>query len=267
MEKFDFAGGVAVVTGAASGIGEAMARHAALELGMRVVLADISDASLRRLAQELESKGATVLPLVTDVREPDALDALARQSFNRFGEVNLLVNNAGIEMMGLSWELGAEQWEQLLRVNIHGVVHGARAFLPEMIASGKPCLVANMASVAAVSVAPVQAGYVMSKHAVLAFSECLKLELRMKTSDVHVAAILPGAVRTNIIDSVASPKEALAAEHHREMLALMEKHGIAADEAAARIFTQLQAGKFWVSPHPEMLRELAGNRADVLSSI
>lgn len=267
MTAIDLAGGVAVITGAASGIGRAMAQHAVRKLSMRVVLADISAEALQGFASELTSDGGDVLPVVTDVTDPRALDELARKSFSKFGKVSLLLNNAGIELLGYSWELPIEQWEKLLKVNIHGVVHGARAFLPKMIASGERCIVANMASIASVSIAPMQAGYVMSKHALLAFSECLRVELQMQQAGVQVSAILPGPVKTGIFDELDKPAGTDVAKYQQEMMSLLEQDGMPADEAAARIFVQLQQGEFWISTHPEMMRELAHKRATMLSDL
>lgn len=265
MAITDLNGGVAVITGAASGIGEALARYAVQELGMKVVLADISEASLARVANELAAGGAEVLAVVTDVSQPEALDNLADQAFAKFGQVNLLVNNAGIEMLGFSWEIPADQWEKILNVNIHGVVHGVRAFLPRMLESGEPGIVANLSSLAGVSIAPIQASYIMSKHAVLSFSECLHLELAMKQAPIQVSAILPGPVKTRIFAAVEEAAEPAVAEHRQQMIDMLEANGMTADDAAATIFQQLQAGQFWVSTHPEMTEALAQQRAVSLS--
>ena len=107
MENVKLDGGVAVITGAASGIGAAMAHHAVQQLGMKVVLADISQAALDRVSAELTALGGDVIAVATDVSKPEALDALADKAFGRYGRVNLLVNNAGIELLGFSWELSA----------------------------------------------------------------------------------------------------------------------------------------------------------------
>ncbi|RLQ21362.1 SDR family NAD(P)-dependent oxidoreductase [Seongchinamella sediminis] len=267
VENVKLVGGVAVITGAASGIGAAMARYAVQELGMKVVLADISRAALDRASAELAALGGDVLSVATDVSKPEALDALADRAYGQYGQVNLLVNNAGIELLGFSWELPASQWEQLLGVNIHGVVHGVRAFLPRMIASAEPAIVANLSSIAGISIAPLQASYVMSKHAVLAFSECLQLELAMKQASIQVSAVLPGPVKTKIFAALDEATDPAVAEHHRQMVELLDRNGMGPEEAAETIFHQLQDGQFWVSTHPELTRAMAQQRGHSLSCL
>ena len=266
-ENNSLKGGVAVITGAASGIGEALARHAVQQLNMKVVLADISEQALNRVATDLTAVGGDVLPIVTDVSNPADMDKLADKTFSHYGSVKLLVNNAGIEMLGFSWEIAADQWEKILNVNIHGVVHGVRAFLPKMIESGEPCIVANMSSLAGVSIAPIQASYVMSKHAVLAFSECLHLELAIKQAKVQVSAVLPGPVKTKIFETVDEAVEPAVAAHRQQMIELLDQNGMSAEEAAETIFRQLRGGQFWVSTHPEITQAMARQRADSLSNL
>ncbi|MEP5566839.1 MAG: SDR family NAD(P)-dependent oxidoreductase [Halioglobus sp.] len=265
--KITWQGGVAVITGAASGIGEALAHEAALQMGMKVVLADIDESGLDRVTADLISQGAEVLAVVTDVADAASVVRLAEKTFEHFGSVRLLVNNAGIETLGFSWEIPPAQWEKILGVNIHGVVNGVNAFAPRMIASGEPCVIANMASIAAISIAPIQASYVMSKHAVLAFSECLHLEMEMKSSAVQISAILPGPVKTQIFESVGEQTSPVAAQHRQQMMDLLDNNGITAQEAAQMIFRQLAAGDFWVSTHPEMTQMMAAQRARHLSSL
>jgi NADP-dependent 3-hydroxy acid dehydrogenase YdfG len=127
-----FGGNVAVITGASSGIGAGLARHAA-QLGMRLVLADIAADRLREFAGTLPGE---VLPVATDVSDPAAVEALAEAAYARFGTVDMLVNNAGIMAFGWSWEIPAERWDAMLRVNIGGAVNGIRAFVPRMLEQG-----------------------------------------------------------------------------------------------------------------------------------
>lgn len=260
-------GGVAVITGAASGIGEALARHAASELNMQVVLADIDRTGIERVAAELTSQGCSALPIQTDVTEPASLDRLAQQTLDHFGTPRLLVNNAGIETLGWSWEIPAAQWEKTLNVNIHGVVHGVRAFMPAMLAAGQPCIVANLSSLAGVCTTPIQTSYVMSKHAVLAFSECLQLEMQLKAAPVQIAAIMPGPVKTRIFASLDAATDPYVASHLNDMERMLEQNGMEPGEAASVIFDQLAAGKFWVSTHPEMVQGMAAVRAAQLSAL
>lgn len=261
-----FKGGVAVITGAGSGIGEGLARQAS-KLGMQVVLADIAGDRVEALATELRSQGGEALPVVTDVSDPAALDRLAELTHARYGDVSLLINNAGIETLGFSWEIPAAIWEKTLGINIHGVIHGVRAFAPRMISSGKPAYIANVASIGALGMMPVQAPYILSKHAVLSFSECLYLEMQLKKASIHVSAVLPGPVATRIFqDSEGLPDPIV--KHHREVMnAMLKEVGITPVEAGARILEQIAAGQFWVSTHPEITAPMAQARAAHLNGL
>lgn len=259
-----FHGGVAVITGAGSGIGEALARHA-ISLGMKVVLADIAGPRIEALAAEITSAGGEALPVVTDVSDPAALDRLAQVTADTFGDVRLLINNAGIETLGFTWEIPAAMWEKTLNINIHGAIHGVRAFAPRMLASGKPAYIANVASIGALGMMPVQTSYVLSKHAILSFSESLFLEMQLKNAPIQVSVIMPGPVATRIFkdsDGVSDP----VVLHHREMMkAMLEQAGIEPKQAAELIFAQLAEGKFWVSTHPEITASMAEARAAYLT--
>ena len=259
-------GGVAVITGAGSGIGAALARHAA-ELGMKTVLADIDSDRIRAVAAEIQSAGGHALPVYTDVSDPQALDALADTVFETFGQVTLLVNNAGIETLGVTWEIPAASWDKTLAININGVIHGVRAFAPRMIAAGHRAFIANTCSVGALGTMPVQTPYILSKHAVLAFSECLYLEMQLKQAPIHVSAIMPGPVATSIFADSATTADASSHHHRQVMQDMLASQGISATEAARLILPRIAAGEFWVSTHPQMTREMAQQRADHLAGL
>jgi len=259
-------GGVAVITGAGSGIGEGLARHAA-ELGMKVVLADIAQDRIETVAADIIATGGTALPVVTDVSNPAELDALADTTYAHYGNVKLLINNAGIETLGLSWEIPAATWEKTLNINIHGVIHGVRAFVPRMIAAGETAYIANTSSVGGLGMMPVQTSYILSKHAVLSFSECLYLEMKLKQLPIHVSAVLPGPVSTRIFEDSQASGDALS-NHHRAMMAgMLAASGMSSLEAARLILPKIAAGEFWVSTHPEMTSEFANNRAKYLAAL
>jgi len=261
-----FKGGVAVITGAGSGIGEGLARLAAKQ-GMRVVLADVAMERAEKVAEEIRADGAEALAVHTDVSEPEALDRLAAITHETFGDVTLLINNAGIETLGFVWELPASVWEKTLNINIHGVIHGVRAFAPRMLASGKRAWIANTSSIGGLGMMPIQTSYVVSKHAILSFSECLYLEMQVKKAPIHVSAILPGPVATRIFEDSKTGEDPVNARHREIMRTMLKSDGISGYEAAERILPQIAEGRFWVSTHPETTREFASNRARHLAGL
>jgi NAD(P)-dependent dehydrogenase (short-subunit alcohol dehydrogenase family) len=260
-----FAGGVAVITGAGSGIGEGLA-HTAASIGMRVVLADVAADRIERVAADIRAAGGQVLPVPTDVSDPAALDRLAAITHEHYGDVRLLVNNAGIETLGLSWDIPAAIWEKAIRINVLGVIHGVRAFAPRMLTAGKPACIANVASVGAFGMMPEQSPYMVSKHAVLSFTECLYLEMQLQQKPVQVSVVLPGPVNTRIFADAPTGKDAAAvAKHRATMMGMLQQHGMTGREAADIIMAGLAAGDFWVSTHPEMTAQMAGARAQHLA--
>jgi NAD(P)-dependent dehydrogenase (short-subunit alcohol dehydrogenase family) len=192
-------GRTAVVTGAASGIGRALARRCAAS-GMRVVLADVEAAPLSEAARELEKQGAQALAVVTDVSRPADVEALAARAEEAFGAVHLVCNNAGVFAGGLSYETPLSDYEWVFAVNVWGVLHGLRTFVPRLLAQGEGHVLIT-ASMAALTATPFAAPYVMSKHAVLALAESLHLELRARSAPVGVSVVCPEMIRTGIGES------------------------------------------------------------------
>lgn len=255
-----FSGGVAVITGAGSGIGSGLARRAG-QLGMTVVAADINAASAQSTADAIVAAGGKAEALVVDVSRPDELDRLADHVFGTHGAVRLLVNNAGIETIGYSWEIPAARWEATLNVNIHGVVHGVRAFAPRMIEHGERAWIANLSSIGGFSVMPAQTAYIMTKHAVEAFSECLYLEMELAGAPIHVASVIPGMLKTGIFDAAGGTGEPAAASSHRQkMFEMMRDYGMDLDEGCRVILEQIAEGKFWVHTQPEMSQQVLEGR-------
>jgi NAD(P)-dependent dehydrogenase (short-subunit alcohol dehydrogenase family) len=191
------AGKVAVITGAASGIGLGVAQALAAE-GMRVALADVDVPRLDDEVAALRATGVDVIGVETDVADPGSVDALAARVTNRYGGTNLLCNNAGIIRTGRSWEISLDDWDRVLRVNLWGVLHGIRSFVPAMLASGEPGHVVNMGSMASVAPVPGIAPYNTSKHGVLALSETLERELEALGAPIGVTTVFPGRVQTRL---------------------------------------------------------------------
>jgi NAD(P)-dependent dehydrogenase (short-subunit alcohol dehydrogenase family) len=254
-----FGAGLAVITGAGAGIGAGLATKLA-SLGMTVVVADISADRAAATASSITEAGGKAHPIVADVADPDEMDRFAQTVQNRFGQVRILINNAGIETVGFTWEIPADRWDATLNINIHGVVHGCRAFLPGMIASGQECWVANLASVGGFGQMPIQTSYIMSKHAVQSFTECLALEINLIGAPVHVSSIIPGMVRTRIFDATAADQGPIAVAHRTIMRETMAAHGMDLDKACERIVDQLAAGAFWISTQPRMTQMFLDKR-------
>ena len=193
----DFAGKVAVITGAASGIGRAIADQC-VALGVKTVLADVEQAALDRAGSDLQARGGTVLCVRTDVSKRSDVEALAEKAYDAFGQVHLLFNNAGIGAGGVAWEATWNDWEWAIGVNLWGVINGIKVFLPRMIAQQTKCHVVNTSSGAGLIAGAGSAPYVTTKHAVVALSENLYLGLAQRKSPIKVSVLCPGTTRTNI---------------------------------------------------------------------
>ena len=265
--KEAFAGGTAVITGAGSGIGEGLARCAA-ELGMNVVLADVAGDRIEKVAAEIAAAGGTALPVVTDVTDRMAIERLADAAYDHFGSVRLVINNAGIETIGYSWEIPAEVWDRVLAINVSGVVHGSRIFAKRMVEAGEPAFIANVASIGSLGMMPTQAPYMMSKHAVLSFTECLFLEMQLKGAPIHVSAVLPAQVATRIFEDAPADRQSGFVEKQRTMMnAMLEQMGLTPMAAGKIILEGIAVKQFWVSTHPETTAHMAKGRADYLAAL
>lgn len=212
----EFGNKTAVVTGAASGIGLELARVFA-EQGMNVVLADIEQRSLSQAVDAVSELGARAIGVPTDVGSGDSVAALCRASVERFGSVQVLCNNAGVYTGGQLWEQTEDDYEWLMRVNQWGIIHGLRHFVPQMISQGDDCHIVNTASMAALCTLPFAGIYHMTKHAVLALSECLYHELTMTAQQIAVSCLCPESVDTGIADSSRNRPADLGDENITEM--------------------------------------------------
>ncbi len=187
---------VAVVTGAASGIGRALSARLGAE-GMKLVLADVEAEPLEHAARELEETGVETLAVRTDVARADSVSALAERALHRFGAVHVVCNNAGVFAGGLSWQAPVSDYEWVLGVNVWGVIHGIRTFVPILMQQDEGHVV-NTASMAALTSSPLAGAYYMSKHAVLSLSESLFHELSAQAPHVGISAVCPELISTGI---------------------------------------------------------------------
>ncbi len=257
----DLKGKVAVVTGAASRIGKALATRF-VEEGMKVVLADVERDSLREVTREFESAGAEVLPVRTDVVQADDLSALAEATLERFGKVHVLCNNAGVFAGGLCWKAPPSDWEWVLGVNVFGIIHGLRAFVPIFLEQNEPGHIVNTVSMAGLINTPYSGPYNVSKHAAMSLTETLYHELRMNQSPVGVSALCPELVRTGIGRAernrpahLKRPEGTESAEQAfvEETIKTSIETGVDPSRMAARVVEGIRADRFY------LLAEEGGN--------
>lgn len=254
-----FEGKTAVITGAGSGIGRSLA-HAAAAKGMKVVLADINEADLRTVQGELASQGAKTHAKRVNVSSAEEVRALADEAREVFGNVHLLVNNAGVgappERL---WETTLKDWEWVLGVNLRGVIHGVHAFVPAMLEHGEDAHIVNTASIAGLISNSRLNAYGVSKHAVVALSETLHLDLQEVGAKVGVSVLCPAWVKTRIneaqrnrpaaeqvnMDALApTTKQAVAAVQHAA------DTGLAPDLIARLTFEAVEQNIFYILTHP-----------------
>ncbi len=260
MKKFK--GKVAVVTGAASGIGRGFAERCVQE-GMKVVLADVEERALMHTAEELSADGGNVHPVVTDVSDPASIEALAHKTIDAYGKVHLLFNNAGVAAGSTVWESTLADWEWVLGVNLYGVIHGVRTFVPLMLAQDEPCHIVNTASILGLVTALTSSTYNVAKFGVVALSETLYHELALKEAKINVSVLCPAWVNTKILESsrnrpdelqnvgIEEPVLAPEEEQGREAFAQAIAAGLSPQEVADHIFKAIVDEKFYILTHPE----------------
>lgn len=272
MQTFDQR--TAVITGAGSGLGLALARHAA-RLGMNLVLADVQASAAQAAAAELAAQGAKVLALGVDVADAAAMEHLRDATLARFGVPHLLCNNAGVTCGGLIWEHTLAQWQWLLGVNLMGVVHGVRLFTPLMLEAARsdPAYsghIVNSASMAGLLSLPNVGAYTVSKHAVVALSETLYQDLALVTAQVHASVLCPYSVPTGIAQSQqrAGAELAAATPSQKVAAALTElsvsKGRVTAADIADKVFAAVRERQFYIYSHPQALGTVRTRMEDVV---
>lgn len=260
------AGKVAVITGGASGIGLAMARRFGAA-GMALVIADIEPGPLDAAEAALRGEGLEVLAVQTDVADPFQVNALAAAALERFGIVNVVCNNAGVGGGGGILETSLEDWHWVLGVNLYGVVHGLRAFLPHMIEHGDGHVV-NTASVTGLVSTPGMADYNVSKHGVVTLSETLFYELEMMSSTIGVTVVCPAWVRTRIADSDRNRPGGRAelgpiGQRLRDTVAGLTEGGRSPEEVAEQVHDAVIENRFYVLTHKGMLPFIKARHDDI----
>jgi short-subunit dehydrogenase len=252
---------VAVITGAASGIGRCLAECAAQE-GMKVVLADIQEQALARTEADLTANGAAALSVVTDVSKASAIEALAQETLDTFGAVHLLCNNAGVGTASTIWEASIADWDWHIKVNLYGVIHGIRTFVPIMLRQDTECHILNTSSITGIVSYPGLGVYQVTKHGIVALSEALYLELTLCEAKIGVSVLCPGLVDTQIWDCERNRPEDLAARSAGAALAAdaqartegMRRAMASAmppEQVAESAVEGIKAGRFYILTHPD----------------
>lgn len=269
----EFTDKVAVVTGAASGIGRAMAEHFAAE-GMKVVLADIEQNALDEAEAAFRANGATVLAVRCDVSKGADVEALAKKAVDEFGAIHIVCNNAGVvPPAGAVWERTEADWNWVLGANLWGVIHGVRTFVPIMIEQGTEGHVVNTASLAGLVSAPWLGIYNVSKHAVVTLSETLYRELAAVGSQVKVSVLCPAWVTTRLGDADRN-RPAELRNPERDKTAAEEAidqavrgfldSGISTEQVATAVVEAIKEEKLYILTHPESIEAVRARMEDIV---
>ncbi len=270
----EFTGKTAFVTGGASGIGLALGQAFA-KAGMKVMLADVEAAALASAVESLKREGAEARGVGCDVADAASVDRAAQATFDAFGKVHVLCNNAGVAAGGGIDVISLDNWRWVLDVNLMGVVHGIRAFLPRIREQGEGGHIVNTASMAGMNAGLGFSPYVASKFAVVGISEGLAMQLA--PHGIGVSVLCPHFVRTGIGDSgrnrparygeappldPQSPAAALVAE-------LAQRIGEGLDPAAVaeRVLAAIRHDELYVFTHPDMRHAVEGRFAAILAAM
>lgn len=265
----DFQGKVAVVTGAGSGIGRELALACARE-GASVVLADVDERGMAQAAALIAPTGRDTLRVRCDVSKPADIEALADRTYERFGASHLLFNNAGVAVCGPTWTSTAEDWTWIVGINLMGVVHGVRTFVPRMLEQKDACHIVNTASVAGLLSLPGSGAYCVTKHGVVTLSECLRHELRIEGAAIGVSVLCPAFVATGIFESGRNrPKELAATNPLAKPYEEAGRKAVAAGRLSAADVARItldavKADRFYVLPHPKIKAAVESRMRDIL---
>jgi NAD(P)-dependent dehydrogenase (short-subunit alcohol dehydrogenase family) len=270
------AGRVAVVTGAASGIGRALA-EAFATAGSAVVVADLDGAEAEVVAALIRKRGGDAEAITVDVSDAAAVDALAAATLERFGRVDVLCNNAGVSTFNLMRDQTLDDWRWVFNVNLWGVVNGLQSFMPIMRKQGTPAHIVNTASIAGLMSGIAFIGpYAATKVAVVSISETLAQELQIDGTPISVSVLCPSSVDTNVMESERGRPAELGSEHRTEMaesVRLMIRDsftgptGKTPAAVAEMVLAAIRARRFWIITHPDENAALSTRFADILANV
>lgn len=270
----DFNNKVAVITGAASGIGYGLAVHCARK-GMKLVLADIEGNALSKTLSEMKVAGAEATAVVTDVSKHQEIKALAEKTINTYEKVDLLFNNAGVATGSSLWESSMNDCKWVIDVNFWGVIHCIREFVPIMLEQKTPCHIVNTSSITGLSTYHPSALYQLTKHSIVALSEQLHHDLTLRKAPIKVSVLCPGFVNTQIMDAERNrPEEYLntpsgknrkpGSDEEEQAFRRMIETGMSPLKVAEIVFRAIAEEKFFIFTHPEMKPLIQGRMEDIL---
>ncbi len=263
---------VAVITGAASGIGKGLAMHCA-SLGMKLALADINSQQLASLKDELAAKNVSVITSAFDVVDEEAFAAFAKQTIDTYNSVDMLFNNAGVNVPGVVWELSAADWKWTIDINVIGAANCLRVFVPFMISQDKECSIINTASIAGLLPDSHSHVYSISKFAMVGIAETLNFQLQENGTKVKAFLLCPGYISTDLSNSHA--KRALQYQENSdyqnttdfiERQTRLVKHletGMSVEECVSRTFAGIENDEFYIFTHPEYLPFIEKRAANI----
>jgi len=267
----NFSNKVAVITGSAEGIGKAIALRAATE-GMKLVLVDINPAQLETTVAQIKEQGVDIIGICTDVSDAAAVDALATEVFSKFGNVHLLVNNAGVALAKPVWETTQQDWEWVMGVNLYGVTNSLRAFIPTMLKNDEQGYIVNTASMAGLVSQPGLAAYNASKHAVVTVTEGLHYDLNLRNSKIKVSVLCPFWVKTNIAQAARDRPSVSRLSKDDPVTTKIEaaifkavKRGISVNEVANIVFEAIADERFYILTDLKVLPQIQAQMENILN--
>ncbi|WP_333638053.1 SDR family NAD(P)-dependent oxidoreductase [Tissierella praeacuta] len=271
----DFKGKVAVITGAAHGIGHALAKEAAMK-GMNLVLADIDYDYLKKVEEEVAEIGAEVLSIKVDVTEFEQVKALGDKTIERFGKVDLFFNNAGVVVSGYVWDLPIEDIDYIIQSNIYSVLYGMKVFIPIMMKQDKECYIVNTASAAGLLTTPNMPTYHMTKHANVALSESVNYQLQKIGSKIKMSVFCPGYIQTDLDNCDLRRPERFKIDNNEPYYSSAEykaglerahfviRTGIPIDSVGMSVFKAIEEEQFYILTHPKYNQIIGGRVKTIL---
>jgi NADP-dependent 3-hydroxy acid dehydrogenase YdfG len=259
----DFKNKVAVITGAANGFGVEFAKECA-KREMKIVLADIDSENLKKVDEIIKAMGAETLAVTLDVTVYEQVQALADKTIEKFGQVDLLFNNAGVVVGGAAWDVPVRDWDWIIGTNVNGLVYGAKAFIPTMLKQDREAYIVNTASVAGLLTSPGLTIYHTTKHAAVALTESMYYDLQAMNSKIKMSVFCPGFVQTDLHNSYRHRPERFAADPQVDPYYATESYkrtldvarhlietGMPIDTIASTVFAAIEQEKFYITTHPE----------------